>query len=234
MLQQEGIRAGSISLEAQKIGGLFEDFVEDTYLKNLQYAKEVPFRSQIGDATVSGRIDFITEGPKAIHECKATFSSSTAREAIELGQVKFNHLAQMSAYFVETKTTEAYLYVGRYQASDDGLVCVKHRKFKVAILNDGTITVDGVPTMYTINGYLNWVTTVTKNIQEKRIDTARPVNPTQGWSNPCRYCPYRSVCDSVDNGSIVEYDEFVSQCASLAKTVVVKPAKITKVRKGKA
>jgi hypothetical protein len=234
MLQQEGIRAGSIAPESGEIGALFEDFVEEVYLKDAKFNKEVPFKTQIGDATISGRMDFVTQFPNAVHECKATFSSSTAREVIDLGQVKLNHLAQMSAYFVETKTTKGYLYVGRYQNSSEGLVCVKYRRFEVEVQPDGALSVDGVLTPYTIGSYLRWVKLVTAIIQDKRIDSPRPVNPTQVWSNPCRYCPYSAACDSVDKGEISSYDGFVSKCGELAKAVVAKPVKITKVRKGKA
>jgi hypothetical protein len=234
MLQQIGTRPNSIAPEAEQIGALFEDFVEDVYLKDVKFSKEVPFKTQIGDATISGSMDFVTEGPKTVHECKATFSSSTAREVIDLGQVKLNHLAQMSAYFVETKTTKGYLYVGRYQDSPEGLRCVKHRRFEIEVQPDGTLTVDGVLTPYPINAYLRWTKLVTQITQEKRIDSPRPVNPTQAWANPCRYCPYSAACDSVDKGEISSYDSFVSKCSELAKAVVVKPVKITKVRKGKA
>lgn len=235
MLQQEGIRAGSIAPEAEEIGALFEDKVEGI-LKNggFTYKKEVPFKTEMGDAVISGRMDFVTDNPKSVIECKATFSASTAREVIAQGQVKLNHLAQMSAYFVETRTTLGSLYVGRYQNSNEGLVCTQDRRFDIAVLPDGILFVDGKSTLYTIGSYLRWVKLVTSIVQDKRIDSPRPVNPTQVWSNPCRYCPYSAACDSVDKGEISSYDGFVSKCGELAKAVVAKPVKITKVRKGKA
>lgn len=232
MLQNAGVRANSIDPESQKIGALFEDLVDTNLPQTRQ--KEVSFKHHIGDATVSGRIDFITEGPTAIHECKSTFSASTARDVIDLGKVKANHLAQMSAYFAAMGTTKGYLYVGRFQVVGDKLGCTKQRRFEVTVVDEGELVVDGVPTHYTIQGYLKWVKVVTKITQEQQLDMARPVNLDQAWASPCRYCPYSEVCDRVDRGEVSSYDSFVSECKSKAEAVVVRPAKITKARKGKA
>lgn len=231
MLQNAGVRPTSIAPKSQEIGALFEDLVDTNLPPNRQ--KEVSFKHQIGEATVSGRIDFITEDPKTVHECKSTFSASTARDVIDLGKVKANHLAQMSAYFAAMGTTKGYLYVGRFQMVGDKLGCTKQRRFEVLVGDQGELIVDGTPTHYTIQGYLRWVKTVTKTTQEKQINIHRPVNLDQAWSSPCRYCPYSSVCDRVDTGEVSSYDNFVSECKSKAEAVVVSPAKITKARKGK-
>jgi hypothetical protein len=232
MLQNEGIRASSIDPKSQEIGAIFEDLIATNLPQTRQ--KEVSFKQEIGPATISGRIDFITEGPTTVHECKSTFSASTARDVIDLGKVKANHLAQMSAYFVALKATKGFLHVGRFQVVGDTLGCTKQRTFKVEVDKEGVLVVDGVPTTYTLQGYLRWVATVTETIQEKRTDGPRPVNIDQAWASPCRYCPYSSVCDSVDKGEISTYDQFVSECKSKAEAVVVRPAKITRARKGKA
>jgi hypothetical protein len=232
MLQNAGVRSSSIDPRSQEIGALFEDLIDTALPQTRQ--KEVSFKQELGVATVSGRIDFITDGPTTVHECKSTFSASTARDVIDLGKVKVNHLAQMSAYFVALKATDGFLHVGRYQIINEELGCTKMRTFSVGVDKDGALIVDGVHTSYTLQGYLRWVTTVTETILEKRIDGPRPVNLDQVWASPCRYCPYSSVCDSVDKGTVTSYDQFVSECKSKAEAVVVRPAKITKARKGKA
>lgn len=232
LLQHAGVRASSIDPESQKIGVLFEDLVETMELNLGTHVKEYPFKSNIGETVISGRVDFLKDG--TVHECKATFSSSTAREIIDQGKIKVNHLAQIAAYFVALRPKYVILHVGRFQKSDEGYICTKQRAFKIEVGTEGEIIVDGTPTSYTIPGYIRWVRVVSKAITQKDFGTPRPVNLERAWSSPCHYCPYAEVCDRVDQGKVSDYESFVSECKSKAEAVVVRPAKITKARKGKA
>lgn len=211
LISAHGIRNPDIP-EAYKIVGELnevrwqEELTGDTSVTEV--LREEPVKGDVygsEEIKYSGRADFIVtyeDGHEEVHECKATVSKTSRREVLRKGNVKLNHLAQLLSYMIQLELQDGKLVYGYYQYpwsenhDSTELVCTEDRVFKVRIEDDGRVTVDGLPTAYTVLDQLHHMQRVVKILTDKEIADRPALVST--WSSPCRWCPFNQICNEID------------------------------------
>lgn len=176
---------------------------------------------------IEGRYDFKVTGPDGVYfvEKKSTLSKGRLKDIIVKGVVDPHHLAQLVTYMVIDKVPRGVVSVTYWQWDDqiDGLVVGNEREFQVFITPGGDIEVDGQPYHRHVRSLQAWFKTAAKGMED--ADKALPSRPkpSQGWQNPCRFCPLKDVCDQYDR------TQNVAQFWQDSKQIETRPGKAAEI-----
>ena len=201
------------------IGNLHEELHAK---ENPQAKREVPFKTQFGEWTVSGRADFVFED--SIDECKATFTRPTITKA-KCGEVELSHLAQLTCYLSEFGLSRGRIVYGYFVIGKDGefkrLDCIP---VEVEIDANHDVLVAGVKSGYSTKEIAN---TILRISHWRESDQPAPRPAGVGFNSPCKYCPLATLCDRIEqeNLQISEVKQEAIGLAESASSPTPKPSK---------
>lgn len=158
----------------------------------------------VDGAVFVGRCDFFLHGlsttpSRYVEELKSTESASVLSHTIRRGEYKVENLAQLVAYMIDLQCTDGRLRYTHYKRNKKTkeLSINAERVFMVSIDDTGRIMVDSEDSGYTVNQQLQHRQKCASVLSSQTI-ADRPYNWTAGWSSPCKFCNFRSVCDRQD------------------------------------
>lgn len=161
---------------------------------------EIPAREEITEGVQwSGRTDFLTWD--TVYETKGSYSKS-APYAIKKGEYKIGHLGQLASYFWQFDKHLGEIVFGAYKETTEGPKQTGHRRFKVEVLDDGRLKVDGRESPYFMQDLFAHVTTAADLLSRRKVHEYRPHNWEEKWKSPCGLCNFRELCDKYDAGQL--------------------------------
>ena len=180
--------------------------------------REVPFQWRVGQALISGRVDFIGGG--GITECKATFSQHVRKQVLG-GKPKTNHLAQLTCYMVAHERPFGQLVYGYYEQGETELEMVDEVYFDVTINDQGQILVNGDKSDYGVNDLLAYIKKRLQYTPEAEL-APRPLDKMV-----CRMCPIKDACEAYEGQGLTPEDT-AKMAQELLANAVIKPPRITR------
>lgn len=237
LIRSHGVRT-PIAKTYSKVGEVHEGLHEQELRQDSRvegYERELVIKSEVIDGVFySGRCDFKVEYKgvgTVIHECKSTVGRGTRDSAIRRGKVKINHLAQLSSYLTQLRTTRGKLVYGYYELNElDVYEQVERRDYKVQVNDVGALYVDGQPSGYNVADQLAHQLAAAKVLKEQII-WDRPDNAFASWGSPCNFCPFRRTCDEYDAGKIETVEELVESAREDVKGYVVTEPKVNRIKR---
>ncbi len=213
-LRSQGVKE-EIDFSHKERGALNEDLFAEKF-QGVPSVRERPFRVGLLDdpnAVVSGRVDYLAypDDPdrKEIIELKSTESGNVYRSVIRDGVYNLQNIAQVVWYMLAERCNNTRL-IHTYFKRDKKTKVLKRdaeRVFKVAVEDDGVVTVDGTSIGFNVSNVTLHATEAVRAISEKLV-SARPYSPST-FENPCRFCPFNSACSYYDDGLISTTEDFV-------------------------
>lgn len=220
LLQSRGVRDNNID-PCHIIRGAMneEEFEKRLQAQGADYKREVPVQSPVAgfpSVTFSGRCDFIIldeQGNRRVIELKSTESKSRLKD-IKSGFYKIYNLAQLVAYMIENRTTKGELIYTYYAKVGDQYKQEFESVLPVVVDDHGSIVVNNLPSGFTVHDQLLHRVNSAKVITEGII-WSRPHKWDVKWKSPCNFCAFKSACDRVDSGDIVDADTFAVEAQKL-------------------
>lgn len=233
-----GFKDGGPNSDLQSMAENDENEFELSLMEDSKVAlwlREEPFKHEIPGTgvVISGRKDFIVyynnlEAPVII-EKKSTMSKSSIYGAIRKRSFKVNHLAQCVMYMLQENTPYGIIALCGYKIKKDrktkeeSTVRSFHRdtkeidsvRFKVEILPDQKIVVDGRETGFNVTDLTLWIAAVADVLEEPKI-LGRPLTDPEAFYGPCKYCALSPVCDKHDL-EILTVEEFIEESLTIKK-----------------
>ena len=234
LLQSRGVREGEINPVYKTIGALNEEWHGNQLEEaGTPYERELPITGNVSgysDVIVSGRIDYVV--PSSIHELKAVTSYAKAREVIDQGNWKPEHLAQLVCYMVLRKSTEGALIYSFWKdkkvsksskvkpisTDKNDYELVSNRCYSVNIDDFGRIIIDGIPSKFTVYDQLAHQVTAAKVITEGEVFD-RPIGWDAVFGSPCNYCPFKLACNTYDENKNIGTDAYVELAKKCLTTI---------------
>jgi hypothetical protein len=226
------------------MGEQFE-LLSEVYLKK-QYPDWVLSREEVlkgpcvglDEETFSGRKDFTLrkDGETIIVECKSMCSSASRLNVIRKGIMNPSQIAQLISYMIQEKVTKGMMMFGYYEIHpetgllwcpnafrDQGTKKANFAVYRVEILDNGTIQINGEDFEYTVLQSIEHRNAVMKVLSDKAVGL-RPADATKEYGGPCNYCTFRDVCTSYDasviQGDPQTADQFIENCIEAANNDV--------------
>lgn len=212
--QSQSWRLGQTEIgKGYQLMGAFGEALVEARLREqgIWYQREVPFKVELSDLVISGRIDFATAiGP---HEVKTSASHYMLTSMINNGECQPKFIGQLVTYLLATRWTVGYLY-GMYVHLNkaETELHVEQRIFKIE-LDENRILIDGVEYHTSVREVLQYYV----NVWRHHHFGALPPKPVQAWA--CKKCPFQNICEENPQGN-AEFDRlFLQHGASMENNV---------------
>lgn len=150
------------------------------------------------------------------YELKSIQSANVLSKIIRQGEWKLNNLAQLVSYMISLKALRGILRYDSFIYAD-GLKSADFREFVVEIQDDGAVFVDGAESGITVAHVLAHRNAAAAVLEQRKVESERPMAWRYKDVNPCKYCPFLPVCDDYDRRYITTTDEFISQAKEIVK-----------------
>jgi hypothetical protein len=184
---------------------------------NAPVRREVAFRVPLpgSEVTIEGRADFVIQDGDDVFilETKASVSASQLKK-IEAAEPKQSHIAQLVTYLLAFKTTTGRIVWTFYEWNPGftALEVAAEADYEVQLSADGTIRINGQPYKYTTKDLMRWYVAAADALTNWQTKLApRPRRVEGSWSDPCKYCPFKTICDA----GVKEPMEFYEKVANL-------------------
>lgn len=236
ILYTQGVR-NQIDPAYQSVGAHHEDWYASTIAE--PFEREVPFKLELGEATLSGRCDF--KLGDRIDETKSTFDAKKLMTAPQRA-----HMAQLVIYLSHFEKEHGRLIYGHYQQAAPSLTnpiaeppweLVSTRTVDIRLDSGGRVYADGIRTEWSVDDVVNTISTLERHYRE---DTVPERPPVFGYKSACKYCPAAMTCarydaKEVDKEGLKAGIKVAAQNKPMhvAKYKKVKPAKAPKITRTK-
>jgi hypothetical protein len=169
---------------------------------NAPVRREVPFEVPLlgGEVKIEGRADFvIQDGPDTfVLETKGSVSTNQLKK-IQAQEPKQSHIAQLATYLMAFKAP-----IGRviwtfweWNPAFTALEVAAEADFEVAVKDDGRITVNNQPYKFSAKDLSKWYTVAADYLVNWQTKLPpRPRRVEGSWTDPCKFCPLKHICDS--------------------------------------